>query len=155
MYLGISEWFLKRYMLRGLRLGHLCRLRVRLVPDQKGIESFWLLGLHGNVRHDSESRSAPGPVEQLANVVSWSLEGRLDAAVGKVADPSAHALPEGHLPAGGAEVDALDLTGDQHPIADHNQTVRHGRQRRGTGRRREGGINGCAGTCMPSPERFP
>jgi hypothetical protein len=42
---------------------------VRLIPDQEGIESFWVLGLHGNVRHDGESRAVPRPVEQLANVI--------------------------------------------------------------------------------------
>src|SRR5208282_6683524 len=54
------------------------------------------------------------------------------AAVGKVADPSAHAMLERHPPAGGTEVDALNPASDQHPIPDHKQTVRHGSQRCGT-----------------------
>lgn len=99
---------------------------VRLIPDQERIESFWLFGLHGNVGHDGELRAAPRPVQQVADVIGWSLEGGLDATVGKVTHPSAHAMLQGHPPAGGAEVDTLDLTGDQHPIADHKQTVRHG-----------------------------
>ena len=98
---------------------------MRLIPDQERIESFWLFGLHGNVGHKGELRAAPRPVQQVADVVGWSLEGCLDAAVGKVTHPPAHAMLQGHPPAGGAEVDALDLTGDQHPIADHKQTVRY------------------------------
>ena len=105
---------------------------MRLIPDQERIESFWLLGLHGNVGHHGELRAAPRPVQQLADVIGWSLEGCLDAAAGKVTHPSAHAMLQGHPPAGGAEVDALDLTGDKHPIADHKQTVRHGSRRCGT-----------------------
>ncbi len=111
---------------------------VRLIPDQEGIESFWPLGPHRDAGHDSQLRAAPRPVKQLADVIGWSLEGGLDAAVGKVPHPSAYAMLQGHPPAGGAEVDALDLTGDHHPIADHTQTVRHGSGRRGTWRRREG-----------------
>ena len=42
---------------------------VRLIPDQECIESFWLPGLHGNVRHDGGPRAAPCPVEQMANVI--------------------------------------------------------------------------------------
>jgi len=108
---------------------------VRLIPDQERIESFWLFGLHGNVGHNGELRAAPHPVQQVADVIGWSLEGCLDAAVGKVTHPPAHAMLQGHPPAGGAEVDALDLTGDQHPIADHKQTVRYGSRRCGTWRR--------------------
>jgi len=119
----------------GTRHGRAECIPVRLIPDQERIESFWLFGLHGNVGHDGELRAAPRPVQQVADVVGWSLEGCFDAAVGKVTHPSAHAMLQGHPPASGAEVDALDLTGDQHPIADHKQTVRYGSRRCGTWRR--------------------
>ena len=45
------------------------RISVRLIPDQECIESFWLLGLHSDVGHDSQVRAAPGPVKQLADVI--------------------------------------------------------------------------------------
>ena len=99
---------------------------LRLVPDHEGVESFWLLGLYGNIGHDGQARAAPRPVQQVLNVVGWSLESCLDPAVGKITHPSVHAMLQGHPPAGGAEVDPLDLTGDQHPIANHKQTVGHG-----------------------------
>ena len=100
----------------GMRAGWPASIWARLIPDQERIESFWLFGLHGNVGHDvAVQRGAGRPVQQVADVIGWSLEGCLDAAVGKVTYPSAHAMLQGHPPAGGAEVDALDLTGDQAP----------------------------------------
>ena len=49
-----------------------------------------------------------------------------DAAVGKVAHPAGHSVLEGQPAVGVTEVHALDLTGDQHPIADHRSTLTGG-----------------------------
>ena len=64
------------------------------------------------------------PLDEAVNAVGRSLEDRLDPPVGKVAYPPVHTMLEGPSPADVAEVDALDPTGDEHPITDHKQTLR-------------------------------
>ena len=90
-----------------------------------------MLSLHSDVSHDGQVRAAARPVQEAVNVLGWPFEDCLDPAVGKVAYPPAHTVVKGHPPAGVAEVDALNLTGDQHPIADHKEKVRRDRRRRG------------------------
>ena len=102
---------------------------VCLLPDEEGAQSLWLLGLHYDVVHDGPSGAVARPRHEPTNVLGWPFEHRLDPAVAKIAHPPTHAMLYGHPPARAAEVDALNLTGDQHPIADHIQTLR--RQERG------------------------
>jgi hypothetical protein len=95
-----------------------------------------MLSLHSDVCHDGQVGTAACPVQEAVNVLGRPFEDCLDPAVGKVAYPPAHAVVKGHPPAGVAEVDALNLTGDQHPIADHKEKVRRDRRRRGIRRKR-------------------
>jgi len=80
-----------------------------------------MLSLHSDVSHDGQVRAAARPVQEAVNVLGRPFEDCLDPAVGKVAYPPAHTAFKGHPPAGVAEIDALNLTGDQHPIADHKE----------------------------------
>lgn len=78
------------------------------------------------------------PVHQALNILGGAFEDRLDPAIGKVAYPPANPALQGHPPAGVAEEDALNLAGDQYPVADHKPTLRPDRRRCGTwGYRRE------------------
>jgi hypothetical protein len=97
------------------------------LSDRECAESFWLLSLYRDVSHDGQVGTAARPVQEAVNVLGRPFEDRLDPAVGKVAYPPAHTVLKGHPPAGAAEVDALNLTGDQHPIADHKEKLRCGR----------------------------
>jgi hypothetical protein len=92
---------------------------VRLLPDEERAQSLWLLGLDRNVSHDGQIGPAARPLDQAVNVLGRSFEDCLNPAVGKVAHPPAHTALTGPSPAGVTEVDALDLTGDEHSIADH------------------------------------
>ncbi len=96
----------------------------RPLPDQERSQSFWPLGLRRDVRHDGHVGTVAHPLDEAVDVVGRPLEYRLDPAVGKVAYPPVHTMFEGPSPAGFAEVDALDPAGDEHPIADHKQTLR-------------------------------
>jgi hypothetical protein len=100
-----------------------------------------MLSLHHGVSHDGQVRAAARPVQEVVNVLGRPFEDGLDPAVGKVAHPPAHTVFKGHPPAGAAEVDALNLTGDQHPVADHNLKVRRDRRRCGNRRKRRSQIN--------------
>jgi hypothetical protein len=64
------------------------------------------------------------PVHQTVNLRGGSFEDRLDPPIAQVAHPSADPVPDRHASAGVAEEDALNLTGDQHPLSDHQPTVR-------------------------------
>jgi hypothetical protein len=94
-------------------------------------DSLWILGLHSDVCHDGQVRTAACPVQEAVHAPGRPFEDGPGPAVGKVAYPPAHTVVKGHPLAGAAEVDALNLAGDQHPIADHNQKVRRDRQRCG------------------------
>jgi len=109
---------------------------VRLLPDQECAESLWMLSLHSDVSHDGQVGTAACPVQEVVNVLGRPFEDGFDPAVGQVAHPPAHTVLKSHLPAGAAEVDALNLTGDHHPIADHKQKVRRNRRRCGIRRNR-------------------
>jgi hypothetical protein len=93
-------------------------------PDQERAQPLRPLGLGRDVHHDGQVGTVAHPVDEIVNAVGRSLEDRLDPPVGKVAYPPAHTMLEGPSPAGVAEVDALDPAGDEHPIADHKQTLR-------------------------------
>jgi hypothetical protein len=56
---------------------------------------------------------------EAADFAGRPLEDRLDAGVGKVPHPAAHAVPLGHLPARAEEEHALHPARDQHPVANH------------------------------------
>ena len=94
------------------------------LPDEERAQPLWLLCLGRDVNHDGQVGTVAHPVDETVNVVGRSLEDRLDPPVGKVASPPAHTMLESPSPAGVAEVDALDQAGDEHPIADHKQTLR-------------------------------
>ncbi len=59
----------------------------------------------------------------MLHILGWPLEDRFDPAVAEVAHPPGHTALPGHPLTGSAEVDALHLTGDQHPITNHMQTL--------------------------------
>jgi hypothetical protein len=103
---------------------------VVLLPDQECAQALWLLGMHRNIRHNGSRRALAGPVHEAINVLIPSFEDRLDPAIGKVAHPPAHAVLERHPLAGITEEHTLHPAADQHPVADHNQTLRRGRPRR-------------------------
>jgi hypothetical protein len=98
--------------------------RPRPSPDHERAQPLRPLGLRRDVYHDGHVGTVAHPLDEIVNAVGRSLEDRLDPPVGKVAYPTAHTMLEGPSPAGVAEVDALDPAGDEHPIADHKQTLR-------------------------------
>ena len=82
-----------------------------------------MLSLHSDVSHDGQVRAAARPVQEAVNVLGRPFEDGLNPAIVAIAHPPGHTALPGHPLAGSAEVDALDLTGDQHPIADHMPTL--------------------------------
>ena len=120
-----------------------------LLPDEEGAQSLWLLGLHYDVVHDGPSGAVARPRDEPANVLGWPFEHRLDPAVAKIAHPSAYPVRHGHLSARVTEAHALNLTGDQHPIADHKQTLR----RHGTTSQRRGEQDAQMRVWQPLPAR--
>jgi predicted ester cyclase len=99
---------------------------VRVLPDLEGAQPFWLFGLHRDVCDNGQPRASLNPVQQMLNVLGRSLENCLDPAVGEVAHPPGHTMVPRLPLAGTAEVDTLNPPGDQHPVADHIQTLRQG-----------------------------
>ena len=83
-----------------------------------------MLGLHRDGCHHGQARAMPCPVHQVLHIAGGTLEDGFDPAVVQVAHPPGHTALPGHPLTGSAEVDTLDQTGDQHPIADHMLTLR-------------------------------
>ena len=94
-----------------------------VLPDDEAVQALWRLGPHGHVRHQGQARAMPRPVQQAPHVLGRPFEDGLNPAIVAIAHPPGHTALPGHPLAGSAEVDALDLTGDQHPIADHMPTL--------------------------------
>ena len=94
-----------------------------LLSDLERAESFRPFGSQFDVSDHGLRGTVTCPVHEAVNVIIGSFEDRLDPAVGKVTNPAAHTVPEGHPPAGIAEENALNLAGDQYPVADHRQTL--------------------------------
>ena len=95
-----------------------------LLLDLERGESLGRFGLDSDVGHLGQAGAAVRPGHETADVLVWSLEDRFDPAVREVAHPSGHAATLGQPTAGIAEENALDPAGDQHPIANHKETVR-------------------------------
>ena len=72
---------------------------------------------------DGEAGAVVGPVDQAADLVGWAFEDGFDAAVREVSYPAGHVVLLGYPAAGVTEEHALDPAGNQHPIADHKQTL--------------------------------
>jgi hypothetical protein len=100
------------------------RARRCSLPDLECAQSFWLLGLHDDVRHHGKARPMLCPVQQVLYVLAGPFEDGLHPAVVEVAHPPAHTMQHGHLLARIPEVDALNPPRDQHPKTDHTQTLR-------------------------------
>ncbi len=92
--------------------------------DVEGGEAFWGFGVDGDALDDGVAGAGVRPVDQVADVLGRALEDRFDPAIGQVAHPAGHAVLLGQAAAAVAEEDALHPAGDQHPIANHMQTVR-------------------------------
>jgi hypothetical protein len=99
-------------------------LVLRSSPDPESADSLGRFGLHADVLHHGGAGAAARPLHQAADFPVRSLEDRLDPAVREVPHPAAHAVPLGHPAAGVAEEDTLHATRDQHPIANHTDTLR-------------------------------
>jgi hypothetical protein len=100
---------------------------VWLLSDLECAQPLWLFGLHRDVCDHSLTRAPANPVQQVLNILGRSLENCLNPAIGTVARPPGHTVLRGHPLAGTAEVDTLNSAGDQHPVADHSQTLRRDR----------------------------
>jgi hypothetical protein len=94
-----------------------------LLLDVEGGKPFRGFGLDGDGLYHGQAGAAVRPVEEAADILGEAFEDRLDPAVGQVTHPAGHAMLLGEPPAAIAEEDALHPAGDQHPIADHKQTV--------------------------------
>lgn len=93
------------------------------LPDLERAEPFRPFGSQFDASDHGLRGTVTRPVHEAVNVIVGSFEDGLDPAVGKVTNPAAHPVPEGHPLACIAEEDALNLAGDQYPVADHRQTL--------------------------------
>jgi hydrogenase maturation protein HypF len=113
----------------GISLGQavVAAARDRLPPSLPDLESDDPLGWfrrHANVLHDGGARSVMRPLDQAADLLGGSLEDGLDTAVRQVSHPAAYAVLLSHPLTRAAEEHALDEARDQHPIANHTNTLR-------------------------------
>lgn len=93
------------------------------------------------------------PLHQTADFPVRPLEDRFDPAVREVPHPAAHAVPLGHPAAGVAEEHALHATRDQHPIANHTDTLRPAGMFAGRALSGAGYVDLSLGPCVPRDER--
>ena len=113
---------------------HSHELRGAFLSDMERAQSFWLLGLHDDVRHCGEARTVLRPVQQVLYVLAGPLEDGLHPAIVEVAHPPAHTMQHGHPLARIPEVDALNPARDQHPKTNHSKTLRPVHRIRGPSR---------------------
>jgi len=95
-----------------------------LLPDLESADPLGWFGLDADVLHHGGARTVARPLHQPADFPVRSFEDRLNPAVREVPHPAVHAVPLGHPAAGVAEEHALHATRDQHPIANHTDTLR-------------------------------
>ena len=92
--------------------------------DRECAQALGRLGLHRDIGHDGVRGAAARPGHQAVNILGPAFEDRLDLAIGKIAHPPGHPVLTRHPPTAVTEEDALHPARDQHPVADHNQTLR-------------------------------
>ena len=89
------------------------------LPNLESADPLGRFVLHADVLHDGEARAVTRPFDQGVDRFRGPLEDGLDAAVGEVPHPPAHALALGRPTARVAERHPLHETRDQHPITNH------------------------------------
>ena len=114
-----AAWGIDPGIGRAVYAEHIAGESVQPLPDLESKHPLGRLGLHADILHGGEPRAVTRPFHQGVDRFRGSFEDGLDAAVGEVPHPPAHALALGRPTARVAERHPLHETGDQHPIANH------------------------------------
>jgi uncharacterized protein YndB with AHSA1/START domain len=114
-----AAWGIDPGIGRAVYAEHTAGESVQPLPDLESKHPLGRLGLHADILHDGEPRAVTRPFHQGVDRFRGPLEDGLDAAVGQVPHPPAHALALGRPTARVAERHPLHEPRDQHPIANH------------------------------------
>jgi uncharacterized protein YndB with AHSA1/START domain len=125
-----AAWGIDPGIGRAVFAEHTAGERAKPLPDLESADSLGRFVRHADVLHHGEAGAMTRPFHQGVDRFRGPLEDGLDAAVGEVPHPPAHALALGRPTARVAERHPLHETRDQHPIANHADTVLR-RKRRG------------------------
>lgn len=129
---------------RAIYAEHIAGLSLKPLPDLEAGDPLGRFRRYPDLLHHRQAGAAARPFHQAVDAFGRSFEDGLDAAVGKVADPAAHALPLGHPAARVAEGHALHDPRDQQPVANHPPTLSRRPSRPGTPVDRSArGVPGC------------